>query len=266
MQRRRYLTLVLISIVSWYMAVGCSAGGLSVEAGLRNNVTLTVSAAASLQGALDAIALQFTTAHPAIAIDYNFASSGALQRQIEQGAPADIFLSAATNQMDALSNKGLIKPDSRQDLVANRLVIIAPRASTLAITDVAQLKEVSINKVAVGEFRSVPAGQYAEQVFQRLDLLDSFQSKFIFGNNVRSVLAAVDSGNVELGIVYATDATLSERVKVLTTVPETFHQPIVYPIGIVETTAHLEAAKTFIDFLTTESAQTIFTEFGFSSP
>ena len=102
MQRRKYLTLVLVSIVSWLMAVGCSAGGLSTVTGASNNITITVSAAASLQDALDSISSQFSEAYPNITVDYNFASSGALQRQIEQGAPADVFFSAATNQMDAL--------------------------------------------------------------------------------------------------------------------------------------------------------------------
>ena len=159
----------------------------------------------------------------------------------------------------------MILPDSRRDLVANSLVVIAPVASDLSITDVTQLKEAAVDNVAVGEFRSVPAGQYAKQVFQTLELLNTFQSKFVFGNSVRSVLAAVESGNVELGIVYASDAALSNQVKVLATVSEEFHQPIVYPIAVVQTSPHPKAAQTFIDFLKTDSAQTIFAEFGFSS-
>ena len=263
MQRRNYLTFLIASLFSWLIALGCSHSGPANVSVAGSAVT--VSAAASLQAALDAISPQFTTAYPTIAVDYNFASSGALQRQIEQGAPADIFFSAATKQMDVLSDKDLILSDSRQALVTNRLVLIAPADSTLTISDITQLKAASVSKVAVGEFRSVPAGQYAEQVFQKLGLLDAFQSKFIFGNNVRSVLAAVESGNVELGIVYATDATLSDQIKVLATVPEEFHQPIVYPIAIVNNTTHPEAAQTFIDFLTTDTAQAIFAEFGFTS-
>lgn len=263
MQRRKYLTLVLASIVSWLVAVGCSAGGLSApDAG---NVTITVSAAASLQDALDALLPQFIEAYPNVTVDYNFASSGALQRQIEQGAPVDIFFSAATTQMDDLHRKDLILPESRQNLVANRLVMIAPTQSNLSIADVAELKKTTVNTIAVGEFRSVPAGQYAKQVFQTLDLLDTFQSKFVFGNSARSVLAAVESGNVDLGIVYASDAVLSNQVKVLATISEEFHQPIEYPIAAVKTSLHLEAVQTFIDFLMTDSAQTVFTEFGFNS-
>lgn len=265
MQRRNYLAFLIASLFSWLIAIGCSPGDPATVSVAGSTATITVSAAASLQAALDAIAPEFTAAHPTIAVDYNFASSGALQRQIEQGAPADIFFSAATKQMDALSDKDLILSDSRQTLVTNRLVLIAPATSDLAISNITQLKAVSVSKVAVGEFRSVPAGQYAEQVFKDLGLLDTFQSKFVFGNNVRSVLAAVESGNVELGIVYATDATLSDQIKVLATVPAEFHQPIVYPIAIVNNTAHPEAAQTFIDFLATDTAQAIFAEFGFTS-
>ncbi|NEQ52356.1 MAG: molybdate ABC transporter substrate-binding protein [Leptolyngbya sp. SIO3F4] len=267
MQRRKYLIFVLTSLFSWLITLGCAPGVPLASSGTRgnNNLTITVSAAASLQDALDTITPLFTKTYPNIAVDYNFASSGALQRQIEQGVPADVFFSAATNQMEKLLKKELILFDSRQDLIGNNLVLIAPITSNLAITDITQLKDTGINQVAVGEFRSVPAGQYAKQAFQTLELLDVFQSKFIFGNNVRSVLTAVESGNVELGIVYASDAVLSNQVKVLTTVPKSLHQPIVYPIAVVQNSHHPEAAQLFIDFLTTDSVQAIFADFGFDS-
>ncbi|MGD1856914.1 MAG: molybdate ABC transporter substrate-binding protein [Leptolyngbyaceae cyanobacterium] len=258
MQRRQCLTFILI----WLMTVGCAPRApLALSGAESSEATITVSAAASLQDALDAIAPEFGKAYPNITVDYNFASSGALQRQIEQGAPADIFFSAASKQMDALED--LIVSDSRQDVVANSLVLIAPSASTLSLTDIAQIKDADVGQIAVGEFRSVPAGQYAQQVFQNLKLLDALAPKFVFGNNVRSVLSAVESGNVDLGIVYATDAALSERVKVLTTVPADVHQPIVYPAAVIQGSAYGEAAQTFIDFLITEPAQTVFAEFGF---
>jgi molybdate transport system substrate-binding protein len=224
---------------------------------------LTVSAAASLQDALEAITPDFQTAYPTIEISYNFGASGALQQQIEQGAPADIFFSAAAKQMDALAEKGLIVKDSRQNILTNSLVLIAPAQSKIAVTDIAQLKEAEVGVVAVGEFRSVPAGQYAEQVFTKLNLLESLQSKLVFSNNVRGVLAAVESGNADIGMVYATDAALSERIKVLATAPEETHQPIVYPIAVVSDSPNPEAAKTFIAFLQTPAAQTKFKEFGF---
>ncbi|MEO1388445.1 MAG: molybdate ABC transporter substrate-binding protein [Cyanobacteria bacterium J06634_6] len=267
MKRRQllppFLAPFLIGLFLSLLLSACTGVPLAMTDVSAAPVTITVSAAASLQEMLEAIAPQFSEANPDIVAEYNFGSSGALQQQIEQGAPADIFFSAATSQMDALEEKGAIISASRQNLVTNRLVLIAPTASQLDISAIAQLKTASFNHLAVGEFRSVPAGQYAQQVLKKLELLDPLQSKFVFGNNVRSVLAAVESGNAELGLVYATDAALSNKVKVIATAPEISHAAIVYPIAVVENTSNPGAAQNFIDFMTTESAQATFAEFGF---
>lgn len=263
--RRQVVRRFLVGIVVCAIAASCRPINQTTE---RNTptVTLTVSAAASLQAVLEAIDPQFHAAHPEIAIDYNFGSSGSLQQQIEQGAPVDVFFSAAAKQMDALESEGLLVSSSRQNLLANRLVLIAPQESTLEITDLQQLRTTPIERLAVGEFRSVPAGQYAEQVFATLNLQESLQAKFVFGNNVRSVLAVVESGNADLGVVYATDAALSQKMKVLLKVPEEFHQPIVYPIAILERSPHPEAARTLTEFLQQEAAQATFQDFGFDRP
>lgn len=226
-------------------------------------IQLTVSAAASLQDVLATIAPEFNKYHGNITIAYNFASSGSLQQQIEQGAPTDLFFSAAQQPMDTLQNKNLILADSRANIVTNRLVLIAPQQSSLSITNLSQLKDAPITYLAVGEFRSVPAGQYGKQVFQSLDLLPSLQSKFVFSNDVRGVLATVASGNADVGLVYATDAARSQGVKVMVTIPEESHQPIVYPIAIVSRSEHPEAARLYIDFLKSPTAQDIFQNSGF---
>ncbi|WP_299485586.1 molybdate ABC transporter substrate-binding protein [Acaryochloris sp. IP29b_bin.137] len=264
MKRRPFLIWFLVGLLSC-LGMSCSSQIYQLTSSAQGtaSVTITVSAAASLQDVLDAIAPQFQTAYPQINVDYNFGSSGALQRQIEQGAPADLFFSAGVKPMDQLSKQGLIVSGSHRPLVTNRLVLVAPATSQQDITHLEQLKSVDIRRFAVGEFRSVPAGQYAEQVFANLDLLESLQSKFVFGNNVRAVLAAVESGNAELGMVYATDAVLSPQVKVLTTIPTKSHSPIVYPIGVVQNASHPAAAQAFIDFLNTETAQNTFERFGF---
>lgn len=266
---RRFLIRVCVGLAISLLAASCGSSALAPNRSENRpevptqTVELTVSAAASLQDALEAITPEFHAAYPDIEISYNFGASGALQQQIEQGAPADIFFSAAAKQMDVLAEKGLILKDSRQDVLTNSLVLIAPAQSQLAVTDIAQLKEAEVGVVAVGEFRSVPAGQYAEQVFTKLNLLESLQSKLVFSNNVRGVLAAVESGNADVGMVYATDAALSERIKVLATAPESTHQPIVYPIAVVSDRPNPDAAKTFIAFLQTPAAQTKFKDFGF---
>jgi molybdate transport system substrate-binding protein len=263
--RHPLLKLLFTSFLACFLAVGCRSTTIATPPNSpTQSVALTVSAAASLQDALNAINPEFRKVQPEITVAYNFGSSGALQRQIEQGAPADVFFSAASKQMDGLAQKGLIAPNSRQNLLTNRLVLVAPNNSSLKITDLAQLKDIPINHFAVGEFRSVPAGQYTQQVLEKLELLPALQSKFVFGNNVRSVLAAVASGNADVGMVYASDAALSPQVKVLLTIPQTFHQPIVYPIAIIQRSPHPQAAQRFVDFLTTDTPQTTFAKFGFN--
>ncbi|NET34336.1 MAG: molybdate ABC transporter substrate-binding protein [Cyanothece sp. SIO1E1] len=251
-------------MVACWVATGCSQlDQAAAKATNSSTTTLTVSAAASLQQALEAIDPLFEQTHPKIRVDYNFASSGALQRQIEQGAPADVFFSAATKQMDALAAKNLILPETRQNLVANSLVLIAPGNSDLNLNGLEQLQADKINKIAVGEFRSVPAGQYAEEAFKNLKLLDALRPKFVFGNNVRGLLAAVESGNVDAGLVYATDAKLSSSIKTTAIAPAGSHSAIVYPIAALTTSSDVEAATTFIDFLAGRQAQAVFEKFGF---
>lgn len=261
---RRFLIRVCVGLAIGLFAASCGPSSTPKRSGApMQTVEITVSAAASLQDVLEAITPDFHEAYPTIEVSYNFGASGALQQQIEQGAPADVFFSAAAKQMDALAEKGLILKDSRQDVLTNSLVLIAPAQSQIAVTEIAQLKEAEVGVIAVGEFRSVPAGQYAEQVFTKLNLLEPLQSKLVFSNSVRGVLAAVESGNADVGMVYATDAALSERVKVLATIPAATHQPIVYPIAVVSNSPNPDAAKTLIAFLQTPAAQTKFKEFGF---
>jgi molybdate transport system substrate-binding protein len=228
------------------------------------NSTLLVSAAASLQDALKTIELRFARANPGVKLTYNFGSSGALQQQIEQGAPVDVFVSAAQKQMNALQQKGLILNETRRNLLTNRLVLIVPQNSTLGLSSFRQL--VKAKKIAVGEARSVPVGQYAEEVFKNLGLLAPLKSKFVLGNNVRNVLSVVESGNVDAGMVYATDAKLSNRVKPVATAPTTLHSPIVYPVAVLKSSKNAAAAKAYLQFLASDAAKTVFRTYGFGTP
>jgi molybdate transport system substrate-binding protein len=225
---------------------------------------LLVSAAASLQEVMEAIQPGFEAAHPEIALTYNFGSSGALQQQIEQGAPVDVFISAGVSQMDALENQGRLRAGSRQSLWGNQLVLIVPANSTLNLDDFSDLTGAGVERISVGEFRSVPAGQYAEQVFTSLGLLADLQPKLVFANNVRGVLAAVESGNVDAGVVYATDAALSERVTVAAIADEDLHRPITYPLAILAETANPEAAEAFVAYLASDATRALLTDFGFT--
>ncbi|HEY9640027.1 MAG TPA: molybdate ABC transporter substrate-binding protein [Coleofasciculaceae cyanobacterium] len=226
------------------------------------NNTLLISAAASLQNALEAIDPQVEQANR-LSVNYNFGASGALQQQIEQGAPADIFISAATRQMDALQQQGLLLNDTRRNLLTNHLVLIVPSNSTLNLTSFRQLTGASVTKIAVGEPRSVPVGQYSEELFKNLGILDQVRSKLVYGNSVRNVLAAVESGNADAGIVYTTDALISSQVKQVATAPDNLHSPIVYPIAVLKNSKNPQSARSYVQYLTGNSAKAVFQRYGF---
>jgi molybdate transport system substrate-binding protein len=187
-----------------------------------------------------------------------------LQQQIENGAPADIFVSAAQKQMDALESKNLILKDTRRNLLTNRLVLIVPKTSS-SITDFTQLTGSNIKKIAIGEPKSVPVGQYAEEVFTNLGILEQIRPKLVLGNNVRQVLAAVESGNADAGVVYTTDAKTSNQVKVVATVAENLHSKIVYPVAVLKTSKNASAAREYVDFLSNNQAKTVFEKYGFGT-
>ena len=258
-----WLTVIFISWCAVWITVGCRQVKPARTGSTDSTAALTISAAASLQNALETIDPLFEQTHPTIQVTYNFASSGALQRQIEQGAPVDVFFSAAAKQMDTLQEKTLIRPETRRNLVTNQLVLITSDNFDLDLNRLEQLKADEVRKIAVGEFRSVPAGQYAKEAFETLGLLEALQPKFVFGANVRGVLAAVESGNVDAGLVYATDAILSDSVKPVATVSAEFHSAIDYPIAVLATSAKVEAAIAYIDFLAGSEARAIFDDFGF---
>jgi len=228
----------------------------------EKNNKLLVSAAASLRESLQEIQLLYPQNKQNINITYNFGASGALQQQIENGAPADVFISAGKKQIDALQEKGLILPDTRRNLLTNRLVLIVPRNSS-EVRNFRQLTNAKVKRIAVGEPRSVPAGQYAEQVFINLGILQQIKPKFVLGNNVRQVLAAVESGNVDAGVVYATDARTSQQVKQVATAAENLHSPIVYPVAVLKNSKNISAAKEYIQFLFSNQARTLFQKYGF---
>ncbi|MGB3312140.1 MAG: molybdate ABC transporter substrate-binding protein [Nodosilinea sp.] len=226
--------------------------------------TLLVSVAASLQDAMQAIQTDFEKAHPEIALSYNFGSSGALQQQIEQGAPVDVFISAGVPQMDALEDQDLLLSGTRQDLLGNSLVLITPDDSMLGLDNFIDLTQPAVKRISIGEFRSVPAGQYAEQVFNSLDILAATQPRLVFANSVRGVLAAVESGHVDAGLVYATDAALSPQVAVVAIASVGLHNPITYPLAILGEAANPETAQTFVKYLSSDAAGTVFEDFGFT--
>ncbi|AFY48289.1 molybdenum ABC transporter, periplasmic molybdate-binding protein [Nostoc sp. PCC 7524] len=265
MKRRQILAFIGAAVASCLIAVGLSFMTPSPVVA-QSNVNLLVSAAASLKDALEEIKPLYQKSKPNVNISYNFGASGALQQQIEQGAPADVFISAAKRQVDALEQKGLLLPGTRAILAKNRLVLVVPK-NARGITSFYNLRDANIKRVAIGEPRSVPAGQYADQVLRKLKLLPQIQPKLVYANNVRQVLAVVESGNADAGLVYATDAKISDKVKVVVAADEKYHSPIIYPLAVVKSSKNPDAAKEYVKFLTTDNqAKAVLRKYGFILP
>lgn len=224
--------------------------------------TLTLSVAASLQESITEVEAIYQHQHPDIDFRNNFGSSGTLAREIEQGAPADALLSAGAKQVDELQAKGLLIPGTRQDVLRNQLVLIAPQGSSIHGFD--DLAGSAVRLVALGDPASVPAGQYGEQTLQSLHLYDKLKAKIVLGKDVRQVLTYVETGNADAGLVYATDAQVSRRVQVVAVAADASHAPIVYPLAMVKGSQNQAATQQFLRFLTSPEAQQVFRKHGFT--
>lgn len=226
-------------------------------------VSLNILAAASLTDVCTELEAMYEKDHPGAGLTFSFASSGALQTQIEEGAPADIFFSASTKQMDALNEEGLMDSDSITELLENKIVLVVPAASD---KDIASFEDVATDKVGMiglGDPESVPAGQYAEEVFTSLGILDDAKSKANYGSDVRTVLTWVEEGEVDCGVVYQTDAFTTDKVKIVASAPEGSCKKVIYPVGVVKSTANPEASKELLEFFKSETAMKVFEKYGF---
>ncbi|CAH1200218.1 Molybdate-binding protein ModA [Paenibacillus allorhizoplanae] len=229
-------------------------------------VELTISAAASLTDAFKEIQTNYETKNKQIKLNFNFGASGALQQQIEQGAPADLFFSAATKNMKTLVDKQLIDTAQQKNLLINELVVVVPVDGKVAIQKAEDLTNENIKHLAVGEPQIVPAGSYAKEALTNAKLWDSLQAKIVQGKDVRQVLTYVESSNAEAGFVYKTDALTSKSVKVAFSVDPKSYTPIEYPAGIVKATKHSKETADFYAYLQTKEAQDVFVKYGFSIP
>jgi len=250
------LLFLLVATVSGICVSSVAAQGKS---------ELTVSAAISLKDSLDEIGSIYEKAHPEVKISFNYGGSGTLQRQIEQGAPVDIFFSAAEKQMDDLQAKGLVDAESRRNIVRNQLVLIAPVSNT-TIHTFQDLSNPATKIVALGEPATVPAGMYARQTLEHLGLLASVEKKIVLAKDVRAVLTYVETGNADAGLVYQTDAQGSAKVRIVAVAPADSHEPIVYPAAILKGAKNLSDAKSFFAFLSGTEAREIFQKHGFLIP
>lgn len=238
--------------------------GSTNTANIITKSDLTISAAASLKNALDEVKTMYLEQKPNARVSITYGGSGALQQQIEQGAPVDLFLSAAASNMNTLKNKGLMDNSTVKNLLQNKVVMIVPGDSTLKISSFKDITNSSIEYLALGEPSTVPAGKYAEQVFTYYNLLDQAKAKAVYQKDVTSVLTVVASGNADAGVVYSTDAASSDKVKVIATAPEDSHDPVTYPGAVVKSTKQPIAAQDFLNFLASDRAKAVFVKYGFT--
>lgn len=229
-------------------------------------VELTISAAASLTDAMKEIQTIYETNNPSVKLNFNFGASGALQQQIEHGAPVDLFLSAAAKNMNALVDKHFVENDKQRTLLTNELVAIVPKDRKAAITNENELTSETVKHVAIGIPESVPAGSYTKEALTKAHLWDLLLQKIVQAKDVRQVLQYVETGNADAGFVYKTDALSSQKVKIAFIVEPSTYSAIQYPIGIVKATKHSKETERFFNFLQTDDVLNIFVKFGFSLP
>ncbi|MCB2293335.1 molybdate ABC transporter substrate-binding protein [Clostridium algoriphilum] len=261
--------LVMFLIASTLAMGGCAQKAKTAETATptatQKPVTLTISAAASLTEAMGEIKTLYSKEKPNVTINYNFGSSGTLQQQIEQGASADLFFSAATKQMNALQKKGLLIDSTMVSLLGNSVVLITKSDSTLAISDFKDLNNSKIKKIALGEPKTVPVGQYSEEILTSLKILEKVKTKAVYGKDVKEVLSWVESGDADAGIVYGTDAKTSKKVKVLVTAgKELYKKPVVYPVAVIKASKNVDDTKAFLKYLSSDKAKAVFASYGFS--
>ena len=226
--------------------------------------SILVAAAASLKNAYeDELIPMFEEQYPGVTVEGTYDSSGKLQTQIEEGLEADVFMSAATKQMKALDEEGMIASDTIVNLLENKIVLIVPTGSDSKMDSFEKIGDAA--SIALGDPESVPAGQYAKEALTNLNVWDSIQDKVSFGTNVTEVLNQVAAASADAGIVYATDAaSKADQVTVVAEAPEgSLEKKVIYPVAVVKATAHEDAAKAFVDFLQTPEAIALFESYGF---
>lgn len=226
------------------------------------STVLTLSIAASLQDAIVEVENAYKKDHATLEFRNNFGSSGTLAREIEQGAPVDALFFAGPKQIEQLQTQSLLLPGTGKDLLRNSLVLVAPPDSAVRGFD--DLASTSVRLVALGDPASVPAGQYGEQTLKALHLYDRISAKIVLGKDVRQVLTYVETSNADAGLVYATDARISSKVRVIAVAPESSHDPILYPVAVIKSSRNVEAARAFLEFLSSPAARATFIRYGFT--
>ncbi len=257
----KILKFLLFMLIFSTTLSGCSA---STNDSNPDKKVILVSAASSLKDVLEEIVVDFQTKYPKMELKFNFAASGTLKQQIEQGAPVDIFISASVDKFEELTAQSYI--EDQTVLVSNELVFITSinNQNFNQLEDLRNMKHLDFEKISIGTPSIVPAGAYAEQALTNIGIFEDIQNKIVYAKDVRQVLTYVETENVQAGFVYKTDAILSEKVKIVGNVDPKYYDPIHYPAGIVKNSKHPEESKLFLDYLNSEAVKAIWTKYGFS--
>jgi molybdate transport system substrate-binding protein len=249
------LFIVLMFFVGWVFIPEITA---------QSTYEITISAAISLKNAFEDIGKIFQERNPEGRLLFNFGGSGDLARQIEAGAPVDVFASAAQKDVDDLDQKDMIVKGTRKDFAGNSIVLVIPTKSAIPMTSFNDLRRGEIQKIAIGNPKTVPAGRYAEEVIRYFNLWDVVKDRLIFAENVRQVLDYVARGEVDAGMVYSTDALVrAKEVRIVAEAPEQSHRPVVYPIAVVKGSKKETLAREFIAVVTSREGEKILEKYGF---
>lgn len=228
---------------------------------------LIVSVAVSIKDAVEAVGREFAASRPGVVVRYNVGASGALQKQIEAGAPIDVFVSAAARPMDELDRRHLIDGATRRTFARNLLVVVQPTGGAFVLARPGDLLDSRVHRVAVGNPQTVPAGQYAEESLRALGLWDRLVPRLVFAENVRQALEYVARGEVDAGIVYATDHRgRTDGLGQAFPLPEQTYRPITYPAAVLRDARQPDAARAFVERLASPDGQRVLAGFGFLPP
>ncbi|SHI20051.1 molybdate ABC transporter substrate-binding protein [Desulfosporosinus lacus] len=225
-------------------------------------IELLISTAPSLKGSFEEIKGQYTAKNAQVNLVFNYGPSGSLQNQIEQGAAADIFISQGKPQMDALEQKGLIKKDSRVNLLGDELVLIVNKSNT-SINSFEDLTKPEVKKIGIGEAESVPAAKTTKETLETLKLWETLQPKMVMGKDLMQVMTYVETDNTEAGFVWDTIAIISDKVKIVATAPANSHKPVVLPAAVVAASKNSVEASKFLEYLQSDEAMKVFEKNGF---
>jgi molybdate transport system substrate-binding protein len=249
------------------VAAGIAFGASLAPAAAAPAPELLVSAAVSMKDAVTELGRTFTSHRPGVIVRFNFGGSGDLQKQIEAGAPVDLFISAGQRQMDELEQKALILPGSRRAFARTVLVVVKPAGAPIDLVKPADLLDPRVRRIAIGNPRTVPVGQYTEESLRALGLWEPLQPKLVYAENVRQALDYVARGEVDAGFVYATDPGVRrDRVREAFRPAEDTYRPVTYPVAVVKDSRHPALAQAFIELLIGSEGMGLLARFGFQPP